>query len=101
MVHKMINNRAPSYFNVLFSRVNVQHCYRTRQSLMDITLCRFKTMYGRRSIDGPTCDRSIYGDPRWIRVIQDGAEDGSRVASSGKTLQFFSMFYLFFCCFTC
>ncbi len=37
MVHKMINNRAPSYFNVLFSRVNEQHCYRTRQSLMDIT----------------------------------------------------------------
>ncbi len=31
MVHKMINNRAPSYFNVLFSRVNEQHCYRTRQ----------------------------------------------------------------------
>ncbi len=30
MVHKMINNRAPSYFNVLFSRVNEQHCYRTK-----------------------------------------------------------------------
>ncbi len=49
MVHKIINNRAPSYFNVLFSRVNEQHYYRTRQNLMDITLCRFKTMYGRRS----------------------------------------------------
>ncbi len=49
MVHKIINNRAPSYFNVLFSRVNEQHCYRTRQSLIDITLCRFKTMYGCRS----------------------------------------------------
>ncbi len=48
MVHKIIN-RAPSYFNVLFSRVNEQHCYRARQSLMDITLCRFKTIYGRRS----------------------------------------------------
>ncbi len=35
MVHKIINNRAPSYFNVLFSRVNEQHGYRTRQS----TLC--------------------------------------------------------------
>ncbi len=49
MVHKIINNRAPCYFNVLLSRVNEQHCYRSRQSLMDITLCRFKTMYGRRS----------------------------------------------------
>ncbi len=49
MVHTIINKRAPSYFNALFSRVNEQHCYKTRQSLMDITLCHFKTMYGRRS----------------------------------------------------
>ncbi len=49
MVYKIINNRAPSYFNVHFSRVNEQHCYKTRQSLKDITLCRVKTMYGRRS----------------------------------------------------
>ncbi len=48
MVHKIINNRAPSYFNVLFSRVNEQHCYRTRQSLMELH-CHFKTMYGHRS----------------------------------------------------
>ncbi len=32
---------------------------------------------------------------------QDGAEDGSRVACSGKTLQFFVCFISFFCCFTC
>ncbi len=49
MVYKIINNRALSYLNALFSRVNEQHCYKTRQSLMDITLCHFKTMYGRRS----------------------------------------------------
>ncbi len=29
-------------------------------------------------------------------VSQDGAEDGSRVASSGKTLQFFVCFICFF-----
>ncbi len=30
------------------------------------------------------------------RSSQDGAEDGSRVASSGKTLQFFVCFICFF-----
>ncbi len=30
-------------------------------------------------------------------LSQDGAEDGSRVASSGKTLQFFVCFICFFC----
>ncbi len=29
MVHEIINNRAPFYLNLLFSRVNEQHCYRT------------------------------------------------------------------------
>ncbi len=32
---------------------------------------------------------------------QDGAGDGSHVACSGKTLQFFVCFICFFCCFTC
>ncbi len=32
----------------------------------------------------------------WIHSSQDGAEDGSRVASSGKTLQFFVCFICFF-----
>ncbi len=30
------------------------------------------------------------------RLLQDGAEYGSRVASSGKTLQFFVFYFLFF-----
>ncbi len=41
----------------------------------------------------PAADQ-LYGDAdsHW----QDGAEDGSRVASSGKTLQFFVCFICFF-----
>ncbi len=78
MVHKMINNRAPSYFNVLFSRVNEQHCYRTRQSLMDITLCRFKTMYGRRSF-------RYSGALLWNKLPLDIKDISSMVSFSLKT----------------
>ncbi len=39
--------------------------------------------------------------PRYsLRYDQDGAEHGSRVASSYQTLQFFRVFYLLFCCFS-
>ncbi len=36
------------------------------------------------------------GNMCWKKHNQDGAEDGSRVASSGKTLQFFVCFICFF-----
>ncbi len=67
-----------SYFNVLFSRVNEQHCYRTRQSLMDITLCRFKTMYGRRSF-------RYSGALLWNKLPLDIKDISSMVSFSLKT----------------
>ncbi len=75
MVHKIINNRAPSYFNVLFSRVNEQHCYRTRQSLMDIKLCRFKS---RRSF-------RYSGALLWNKLPLDIKDISSMVSFSFKT----------------
>ncbi len=67
----IINNRAPSYFNALFSRVNEQHCYKTRQSLMDITLCRFKGLF---DILGHFCGISylwiLKVFPIWLVLVQ-------------------------------
>ncbi len=48
LVHKIINNRAPVYFNSYFSRFNVRHGHFTRESIMDINLCRYRTLNGQR-----------------------------------------------------
>lgn len=51
----LINRRAPVYFNTYCSMVSEIHLYNTRQSLMDITLYRFITMYGLLSTQGLNC----------------------------------------------
>ncbi len=48
LVHKIINNRAPVYFNSNFSRFNVRHGHFTKESIMDINLCRCRTLNGQR-----------------------------------------------------
>lgn len=40
VITKVINNRDSVNFNTYFSRVNVKHCYYSRQSIMDLNLCR-------------------------------------------------------------
>ncbi len=45
LVYKVINDRALVYFNSDFSRVNV------RQSIIDINLCRYRTLNGQMSLN--------------------------------------------------
>ncbi len=60
----------------------------------------------RRKVANPAgmsrCSNALMDQDGGPRLMdKDGAEYGSRVASSEKTLQFFVCFISFFCCFTC
>ncbi len=48
LVNTIINDRAPVYLNSYISRVNVRHGHFTRQNIMDINLCRYRTLNGQR-----------------------------------------------------
>lgn len=49
MVHRIINNRAPVYFKSYFSQVKLRHGHFTRQSIIDLNLCKFRTLYVQRA----------------------------------------------------
>lgn len=69
IVHIIITNRALVYFNAYFSRVNVKHCYNSRQSLMHLNLCRCTTMYGQRLFEHTVQER--YKLPMDIKCLSN------------------------------
>lgn len=87
MVHKIINNRAPSYFNALFPRLNEQHCYNS--SLVDIILCHFKTMYGRKSF-------KYSGVQVWNKLCASVPVTGSLCLTSRTTFVLSLMNWVYF-----